>query len=139
MASLSPEEKVEFLLNVLATMSEFKPDYGALAEKTGINTNTNAQRKLKSIVEAGKRYMLQSDKTGVRVIDTQNVGEGEQQTSLQTPKSRKRSKKADDGANDEGTPSKRGRKAKPKEDEKQDGMEETKDSTDIGEEGEDAI
>lgn len=129
MASLSSEDKVDFLLHVLATVAEFKPDYGALAKRTGINTNANAQRRLKGVVEAGKRYVLQSDKTGAKVIDTRDVGESEQQTPLQTPKSRKRTRKEKDGADCEETPSKKGRKLKAKEDEKGSGKEETKDGT----------
>jgi len=114
MASLSPEEKVEFLLNVLATSDEFKPNYGALAVKMGINTNQNAQRRLKGIVEAGKTYVLQCDKNSTRVIDAQESGNGEQ-ASVPTPKSKRRTKKAEARLDDEGTPSKKGRKA-PKED-----------------------
>ncbi|KAK5949978.1 hypothetical protein OHC33_008939 [Knufia fluminis] len=125
MASLAPEEKVEFLLNVLATLPEFKPDYGALAAKTGINTNSNAQRKLKGIVEADKRFVLQR--------------EGSQPARVKTPKSRKRTKKSEDGADDEGTPSKKGRKTKAKDDNENEDEGETKDGIKTSENGEEAI
>ncbi|KAK5941561.1 hypothetical protein PMZ80_005509 [Knufia obscura] len=139
MASLAPEEKVEFLLNVLATLPEFKPDYGALAAKTGINTNSNAQRKLKGIVEADKRFVLQSDRNGTKVIDTQDGGEGSQPARVKTPKSRKRTKKSEDGADDEGTPSKKGRKTKAKDDNENEDEGETKDGIKTSENGEEAI
>lgn len=68
MSSLSAEEKIEFLLQVLATGGEFSVDYGALAKKMGINTNSNAQRRLKSIVEGDKRFVLRSSGGTARVI-----------------------------------------------------------------------
>ena len=113
MASLAAEEKVEFLLQVLATSSDFTPDFGAIAKKTGINTNSNAQRMLKSIVEAEKRFVLQSQKGGqTKVIDTADGGETGTSTPVRTSKPRKRTKNNEDGGEEErGTPSKKGRKS----------------------------
>ena len=50
MASLSAEAKVEFLLTLLAS-SEFTPNYAIVAQKMGINTKANAQRRFKVIVK----------------------------------------------------------------------------------------
>lgn len=61
MASLSVEEKLEFLLHILATCDEFKPNYGKTAKRLGINTTSNAQRRFKGIVEADKTFILQSN------------------------------------------------------------------------------
>ena len=109
MASKSPEEKVEFLLKVLATCTEFKPDYAQLKDAMGINTNANAQRQFKSIVEAGKLYTLESGGGQTRVID--NGGE----PVVPSPsKARKRTKKGSDDGEEEEKPVKKPRTPKTK-------------------------
>lgn len=96
MASLQSEEKVDFLLHMLATCDEFKPNYGALAKRLGINTNSNAQRRLKTIVESGDKFVLKSAKntaTKVIEIEIENGGsKGDSTTATHTSKTRKRAK-----------------------------------------------
>ena len=113
---LPAEEKIELLLQVLATLDDFKPNYGKLAQRMGINTSSNAQRKFKSIVEADKKFALLSEKNSTKVIDLV-VGEdadNNNATPAKTPKSRKRTKKTGDGG-EEDTPTKRSKKTKSEE------------------------
>lgn len=123
MATLSPEEKVEFFINLLLT-GEFTPNYGALAKEMDISTNANAQRRLKGIVEADKRFILKSEAGVVSVIKSGDAGDGkvDSDTSKKTPKStkgRKRNKPATDDDDEEHnkTPSKVFKKT-PKKDKK---------------------
>lgn len=119
MASLTPEEKIEFLLVVLADAEEFRPNYAAVARKLAINTPQNAQRRFKSIVEAGNKYSLQSSKDHVRVVakdgnDAQPVTPAKitKATKSKTPKSNKRAN-SDDGNEEEGseTPTNKAKKS----------------------------
>lgn len=110
MASLSPEEKVEFLVQLLAT-GEFTPDYDALAKIMGINTKSNAQHRLKAIVEADKRFTLQSSGGTTSVTDSGKAGndKGTTDSAKKTGsarRGRKRTKAADLTDNDEESPSK---------------------------------
>lgn len=113
MASLPVEEKLEFLLHVLATAHEFKPNYAAVAERLAINTTANAQRRFKGIVEGDKKFMLESKKDGTKVVENDKAGHGDTsatKTTTKTPKSRKRSKKEDEDSEAEPTPTKKPRK-----------------------------
>lgn len=110
MASKSPEEKVEFLLKVLATCTEFKPDYAQLKDAMGINTNANAQRQFKGIVEAGKMYTLESGGGQTRVIDNG----GESVVPSPHTKARKHTKKGSDDGKEEEKPVKKPRTPKTK-------------------------
>lgn len=102
MATLPAEEKVEFLIQLIASLGDFKPNYGVLAEAMGINTNANAQRRFKGIVEADKKFVLQcsKDATSVVMAGDGDTGEGNGDTTStpkKTPasgKGRKRTKPA---------------------------------------------
>ncbi|KAK5074742.1 hypothetical protein LTR64_000947 [Lithohypha guttulata] len=122
MASLPIEEKVEFLLQILATAHEFKPNYGGLAQRLGINTNGNAQRRFKGIVEADNKFVLESGKDSTKVVETNGSREDGQEnaaatTHSKTPKSRKRSKKIETKADAdvEESPTKKAKKSSKKE------------------------
>lgn len=109
MASLSPEEKVEFLLQVMAT-GEFAPDYDALAKVMGINNKSNAQRRLKAIVEADKRFILQSAGSSTSIKLSSKAGDAKETADVSkktgsAKKGRKRTKAAGE-ANEDESPSK---------------------------------
>lgn len=70
MASLPPVEKVEFLLAILGSAGAFKPNYHIVATKLGIKDAHDAQRKFKTLVEAGDKYILNHSKEGYKVIAT---------------------------------------------------------------------
>lgn len=118
MATLPAEEKVEFLIELLASMGDFKPNYAVLAETLGINTNANVQRRFKGIVEADKKFVLQCTKEGTSIVkvggNAGDAGEGKADTTStpkKTPasaKGRKRNKPAtaDDDDEQTKTPSK---------------------------------
>lgn len=109
MASLAPEDKIEFLIQLLAT-GEFAPDYDALAKTMGINNKSNAQRRLKAIVEADKRFILQSLGSATSVIESGNSGtpKGTADSGKKAPakRGRKRTKPADPAEENEESPSK---------------------------------
>lgn len=117
MANAPDEEKAYFLLNALATSDGFQPNYAQLATAMGINNAHNAQRKFKTIVEAGKKFKLESGKGEnkcVRVAKLSDGGNGDASTppstpatSTKTPKSRKRSKKEEQDDEAEGSPTKK--------------------------------
>lgn len=109
MASLSPEEKVEFLLQVLAT-GEFTPDYDTLAKVMGINNKSNAQRRLKAVVEADKRFILQSLGSSTSVKPSGKAGDAKDTPDAgkktgSAKKGRKRTKPAGE-VNEDESPSK---------------------------------
>lgn len=103
MASKSPEDKVEFLLKVLATCTEFKPNYNALKDATGINTASNAQRQFKGIVEASKQYILDSSKGSTRIVENNGT------TPVKTTAKKRSKNDAENG--DDNTPVKKIRKS----------------------------
>lgn len=105
MASLPAEEKVEFLLQVLAT-GAFEPDYDALAKRMGINTRSNAQRRLKGIVEADKGFILKSAGSTTSVVETGKSGDTQgspvaRKKATPAKKGRKRAKSIAEVENDE--------------------------------------
>lgn len=109
MASLSPEEKVEFLLQVLAT-GEFTPDYDTLAKVMGINNKSNAQRRLKAVVEADKRFILQSLGSSTSIKPSGKAGDAKDtpdagKKTASAKKGRKRNKPAGE-INEDESPSK---------------------------------
>ncbi|KAJ9660093.1 hypothetical protein H2198_002790 [Neophaeococcomyces mojaviensis] len=119
MASLPSEEKTEFLLAILASVDEFKPNYTVVAERLGINTAHNAQRKFKSIVEADKKFTLQSGKDSVRLIGKDSAdgqpttpAKSTQTAKAKTPKSNKRGKTDDEGESEKGSNSPKKKKLK---------------------------
>lgn len=116
MASLSPEEKVEFLIQLLVT-GEFTPNYGALAKRMGINNNSNTQRRLKSIVEADNRFTLRSSGGSVSIVESGQEGDSKddsESAKKTTPstRGRKRNKSVNRTEDSDGTPSKAAKKVR---------------------------
>lgn len=99
MASLSAEAKIEFLLAIMSTAAEFKPDFSAAAKDLGLGSNADVSRRLKSIAEADKKFELQSTRgcksvtTIVRVGGTAVNGSAKGRKAM---KGKKRTKTTDD-------------------------------------------
>lgn len=113
MSTLSVEERIETLLTIMATATEFKPDFAAAANALGLGNNSNVKSRFKSIVEADKKFILQSTKgcksvTTVVMVDHEDGANGK--TAPNAPKSKKRSKKDIDGTDEEAPAAKRARK-----------------------------
>lgn len=74
MSRLSAEEKVDFLLQVISSCGDLKPDYRLIATKFGINNRYNAQRRFKAVVECDKKFSLVCNKDGTIVVDLGESG-----------------------------------------------------------------
>lgn len=93
MSKIPAEEKVDFLLQVLSSCGDIKPDYQLIATKLGINTKSNAQRRFKSVVECDKKFSLMCSKDTTSVVDLNDSGV---QVAVKASRSSKKRKNKDD-------------------------------------------